>query len=589
MLPPASRFSAAACVVWLTVAALGQDEPGQNKGSKPANPKMDGKTDMAPPGGKSAPPDKKGMQKFAEEVRPQRDPRPVAGAIDRWVDAALATAHVPASAQADDAEFLRRVTLDLVGRVPTLEEATTFLASADPEKRAQWVDALLTSPSYGEHFATIWRELMLPRDNGVKGGRDEFAPWLAEQFSRNRGWDRIVTEMLTAEGKLRETPQAGFIMANSENLEPQPNLLADATGRLFWGVQLRCAECHDHPFANWKQDDFWGTAAFFSRLRKGYSEGKNPSGWTLTEAAPGDEVNQQSTKTWAAPGVTGPAILPIPGAGKAAGQVVRARFLGGKESGWTDDGPFRARFAEWAASARNPWFVANGVNRLWAHFFTRGLVMPMDGFNAGYQPSHPELLAALGKEFADSGFDQKHLIRCICNSRAYQRSSRPVAGNERDDKWLSHRLVKVMRPEVLYDSLSVALQPAGRKGGAKSLTVDRAQPLRGYPRDEFVRFFGSRPDENEGSFVNQGIPQLLRLMNGPLLNAVDAVGARLAKAGGGADETVDALYLAAYARKPTDEERRVVKETLIAPTGGADPSAGLLWALLNSSEFVTNH
>jgi hypothetical protein len=435
----------------------------------------------------------------------------------------------------------------------------------------------------------MWRELMLPRDNGVKGGRDDFAPWLAEQFNRNRGWDRIVSDMLVAEGRIRDVPQAGFIMANSDNIEPQPDLIADATGRLFWGVQLRCAECHDHPFANWKQADFWGTAAFFGRLRKGYSDGKNPNGWMLTELPPDEPVSRQFPNLWAAPNVAGPAIVIPSAAGRAAGKIVQAKFLGGSETGWTDAGPFRERFARWATDGRNPWFAANAVNRLWAHFFTRGLVTPLDGLNGGYQPSHPALLALLGKELVDSGFDLKHVIRCVCNSHAYQRTSRPVVGNERDEKWLSHRRVTVMRPEELYDSVSTVLQPPARKGGAKSSGFERARMLPGLPREEFVRFFASRADENEGSLVNQGIPQFLRLMNGPLVNATEAVRDRFVSPGKKADESIDIVYLAAYARRPSDEERRLVKEILLTPTDGQVGSAGLLWTLLNSAEFVMNH
>ena len=578
-------FHSVASIALIAIAPA-QDKPGAGKDMKTGKPEMGAKMEKADPFDKSAPGKKPG-QKFAEEVRPPRDPKPVAAAIDRFVDAALATAHIPASPAADDSEFIRRVTLDIIGRVPTSDETTAFLTSTEPDKRARWIDDLLASQSYGEHFATIWRELMLPRDNGMKGGRDEFAPWLAEQFGRNRGWDRIVSDMLTVEGKIRELPQAGFIMANSENLEPQPNLLADATGRLFWGVQLRCAECHDHPFARWKQEDFWSTAAFFSRLRKGYADGKNPNGWTLTESSPDDPVSLQFSKPWAAPGVAGPAILVPSSAGKGAGKIVKARFLGGSETGWDDAGPFRERFAQWAASARNPWFTANTANRYWAHFFTRGLVMPMDGFDGGNKPSHPELLAALAKELADSGFDLKHLIRCMCNSRAYQRSSRPAAGSERDEKWLSHRLVKVMRPDVLYDSLSAVLQPPGRKVGSKSMGVERTQPLPGVSREEFVRFFGSRPDENQGSMVNQGIPQFLRLMNGPLLNATETAGLRFAKQGAG--DPIDAAFLAAYSRRPRDDERAAVKEFLGPPADGRDASSALLWTLLNSAEFVTNH
>lgn len=560
--------------------ATGQEKPVPAKGAKMDKQEMIGK--MEKPGKPEDPASqKKGGFKVAEEVRPPRDTKPVTTAIDQWVDAALGRARIPASPQADDAEFLRRVTLDIIGRIPTPYEAAAFFQSTDPEKRARWINDLLASPSYGEHFATIWRELMLPRDNGMKGGRDTFAPWLAEQFSRNRGWDRIVTDMLTVEGKLRDLPQAGFIMANTDNGEPQPNLLADSTGRLFWGVQLRCAECHDHPFAQWKQADFWGTAAFFSRTRKGYTDGKNPTGWTLTESEPVEPAAMLTPRTWVPPGAAGAAILVPSSGGKAAGKIFTAKYLGGADAGWKDAGPFRERFAQWAVSARNPWFAANAANRLWAQFFTRGLLRPLDGFNGENQPSHPELLALLSRELVDSGFDLKHVIRCICNSRAYQRSSRVLAGNERDEKWFSHRLVKVMRPEMLYDSLSVAMKPSIPKGGG----VDHAQPI-AVSREEFVRFFASRPDENEGSMVNQGIPQLLRLMNGALLNDADKDGNRFFT---NAEDVTDAVYLAAYSRKPADDERRLVKEFVAAHLDAREAAAGLLWTLLNSAEFVTNH
>jgi len=199
------------------------------------------------------------------------------------------------------------------------------------------------------------------------------------------------------------------------------------------------------------------------------------------------------------------------------------------------------------------------------------------------------VLELLRKELVDSGFDLKHLVRCICSSRAYQRSSRVAAGNERDEKLLSHHLVKVMRPEVLYSSISAVLQPVGRKGPPGAPSFERAQPLPGLPREEFVRFFGSRPDENAGSMVNQGIPQFLRLMNSQLLNATEMTGARYAKSGIKTEGMTDALYLAAYSRRPGDDERRLAQQFLTSAQAGSDPSSGLLWALLNSSEFVTNH
>src|SRR5262245_26902473 len=248
------------------------------------------------------------------------DPVAAAVAIDRLLDTRLAEAGVPASPPADHAEFLRRATLDIVGRIPTFQETTDFLANDASDKRRQFIEHLLESPAYGQHFATIWNEQIVPRDNAVKKTpRDPFTPWLAEQFNRNRGWDQIVIEMLTAEGKFSDRPQAGFILANSEMSEPHPALLADATARLFWGVQLRCAECHDHPFAPWKQADFWATAAFFSRLRKGYSDGKNPAGYTLTEAPP-DDVEKKIAGVKAVPDVAGAAIRVPETGGKLAKQ-----------------------------------------------------------------------------------------------------------------------------------------------------------------------------------------------------------------------------------------------------------------------------
>ena len=229
-------FHLVALAMCVTVATA-QDKPAPGKGAKMDKQEMSGKMEKPGKPDDSAA-QKKGGFKFAEEVRAPRETKPITTAIDDWVNAGISRARIPASPQADDAEFLRRVTLDIIGRIPTAYEASAFFQSTDPEKRSRWINDLLASPAYGEHFATIWRELMLPRDNGLKGGRDSFAPWLAEQFSRNRGWDRIVTDMLTVEGKLRDLPQAGFIMANTDNGEPQPNLLADATGRLFWGATI---------------------------------------------------------------------------------------------------------------------------------------------------------------------------------------------------------------------------------------------------------------------------------------------------------------------------------------------------------------
>ena len=284
-----------------------------------------------------------------------RNPLPVSADIDNQIDQRLLEAKVTASPLADDAEFLRRVTIDIAGRIPTYEETLAFLSSNARDKRQKLIDDLLERSSYGEHFAAIWHELIVPRSGGKpKKGRDAFAIWLAEQFNQNRGWNEIVRDMLTAEGTIRKNAQSGFLMANAENAEPQANLIADATSRLFWGVQLRCAECHDHPFAAWKQEDFWGTAAFFSRVRRGYTDGKNPTGWTITEQTPDATERQYVPKELLAALEPGPVIRIPNGGGTQAGTRVRARFLGGDEVDWNDDGAVSSAIQRVGGRARQP-------------------------------------------------------------------------------------------------------------------------------------------------------------------------------------------------------------------------------------------
>jgi Protein of unknown function (DUF1549)/Protein of unknown function (DUF1553) len=520
----------------------------------------------------------------------ERDPLRMAAEIDRLVERGLTQANVPASPSADDAEFLRRVTLDITGRIPTYDETIAFLDSTTADKRRRLVNRLLDSPAYGQHFATIWNELIVPRDKGsTKTVRDPFTPWLAEQFNQNRGWDVIVRELLTAEGKLRDKPETGFIAANCENFEPQPNLLADATARLFLGIQLRCAECHDHPFAPWKQSDFWELAAFFSHLRKGYSDGKNPAGWTYTESPPDDPISQKFSPSFAAPGVAGAAlVVPVTG-GKLAGQVVRARLLAGAELPANGEQPFRPRLAAWVTGSDNRWFAANAANRLWADFFGRGLVQPLDGFSADRPPEQSELLTLLAKELADSAFDVKHLIRAIVSSQAYQRTSRALPANKSDSERFSHMAVKPLRPEMLYDAISIVLYPPVPKSIGKPNTALQLLGLPKTSRDEFVRSYAMRPDETVGSEVNTGVPQFLQLLNSELLNQESPGLTRLLRGEPAPADAIESLYLAALSRRPTAEERRWMLDYIAENGDQRAAYGGVLWTLLNSGEFVLNH
>jgi ferric-dicitrate binding protein FerR (iron transport regulator) len=511
-----------------------------------------------------------------------RDFAAVSTAIDREIDAALATAQMTASPAADDAEFLRRVTLDITGRIPTYQRTLAFLESSDPHKRRQLIDELLASPEYGQHFGHIWRRLIVPRDdNNGKPVADRFSPWLAEQFNANRGWSEIVYDLLTADGDITRDPQATFMRANTESFEPKANLLAASATRLFLGVQLNCAECHNHPYAEWKQTDFWSTAAFFQRVRR-----RSKGDFSLTE-------EPTTTKLDGSPApAQGPgASIVIPeSAGKAAGQVVPARFLQGDTPQVDESRPLRPTFATWATAKGNPFFARAAVNRVWAQFFGRGFVNPVDHFHADNPPSHPALLEQLAAEFEASGHDLQHLIRTICNSQAYQRTSRPLAENESDKRLFSHQAIKVMTPDVFYDSVNVVLNAEpqntitfgkpGKAGKGLNHQID--------DRVAFVTFFSTPEDPDETGKFGLGIPQLLRMMNAQEFNAGATFTRQLAQANPPPNEAIEKLYLVALARRPSSDEARIMADYVAGQQNLEQALSGALWILLNTSEFVLN-
>ncbi len=513
---------------------------------------------------------------------PVRDPMPLAAAIDRAIDQRLAEAKVPPSLPADDAEFLRRASLDITGRIPTAERTRVFLADTDSQKRRRLIDELLASPDYGRHFGTVWRNRIMPLEAG-KGGKpqaDRFSPWLAEQFNRGRPWNEIVTELLTAEGDIAQNPQSAFVMANSEGFRPQPDRLAASAARLFLGVQLQCAQCHNHPFTGWTQADFWGTAAFFGRVR---NSGKKGPPFILTEEPdPDPPATGKKGAVGRPPAAPGGAIVIPAAAGKGAGKVVKAKFLDGTEPALDDQRPYRPVFAAWLTAPTNPYFAPAAVNRLWAQFFGRGLVNPVDNFHPDNPPSHPALLKLLAAEFTASGGDFKHLIRGLCNSRAYQRTSRPVPGNETDSQLFSHVAVKVLSPEVLYDALATAMSAGPVPGGKRAL------PGLG-SRGQFMQLFSALGDAAETGEYSAGIPQLLKLMNAEEFNRGTPIVDRLVKAGASPAQAVEELYLASLCRRPTADEVRLLSDYVARRSDRQSGYAGVLWILLNSSEFALNH
>jgi Protein of unknown function (DUF1549)/Protein of unknown function (DUF1553) len=487
------------------------------------------------------------------------DPAALARRIDQAIDKRLASEKVPASPRADDAEFLRRAALDITGVIPPAERVTAFLDSKDPAKREKLIDELLASRQYGRHMADVWQHLMLPRDSDNKRLQPApFVAWLEESFNADKSWDRIVRDLLTATGTQDESPAVTYFLAN-----PTVDKMTDSSARLFLGVQLQCAQCHNHPFTKWKQDEYWGMAAFFMKVRP-------------------DRVNKVA-KTGESPGIAEsnrgkPTRLP------ESARTVPAKFFQGEQPRLDRNEPYRPVLADWVVSPKNKFFARAMVNRTWGQLFGRGFVNPVDDLRDDNVPSHPELLQDLADAFAASGFDLKFLVKSICLSETYNRTSRPAAGNEKDEALFSHVAVKPLTPEQLYDSLEEVLGKSAERGdrprGGKLGPVT--------PRTAFVNFF--QVDETlDPTEYQAGIPQALRLMNSPQLNNAAMLNPLL-RANKAPAEVVDHLYVAALARHPTPQERGRCVAYVNKYRGEARQAyADVLWALLNSSEFTLNH
>jgi hypothetical protein len=503
----------------------------------------------------------------------------LAGKIDHYLAAGWEAAGVKPAAPADDAEFVRRVYLDLVGRIPRLTEARDFLEDTRADKRQRLVEKLLSDQRYVSHFINVWRALMLPEASSNIETRLTAAPfemWLREQLTQNAGYDRMVREILTTPiasdgiqnyftGESKPSPLAYYVAK-----EGKPENLAAGTARLFLGVRVECAQCHDHPFATWKREQFWGMAAFFAGVQtQTQGDLKFPSGEKLDKTE-----------------------LTIPG----TGTVVQATFLTGDQPKLKSKASPRQALAEWMTAADNPFFARAAANRLWAYFFGTGLIEPVDEMvGTDSKPSHPELLDELARQFAAHQFDLKFLIRAITTSNAYQLSSARVPGQEENPRQFTHMAVRGLTAEQLYDSLEEAtgFKDTSSRNDIQSLILGTNSP-----RNEFLSKFSTRGDKAVESQTS--ILQALTLMNGKVtsdatnLDKSRTLSAVLDAPFLTTEERIESLYLVTLARKPKPKELdRLVKYVESAPANKEDAYpralADVFWALLNSAEFVVNH
>ncbi len=480
--------------------------------------------------------------------------------IDTHIDKKLADKKIAPSPICSDEEFLRRAHLDITGVIPTADKAKAFLDDKATDKRAKLVDELLADANYGRKQADIWTAKLFTKDSGNRFvQRAPFYKWIEAEFNANRPWNQFVTSVVTATGTVDEHPEVTYFLSNRSI-----DKLTDTTSQHFLGVRLSCAQCHNHPFTTTKQTEYWGLAAFYSKVNPERPKNANQGGDNSKLG-----VQEGNTKT------------KLKDFFPESAKTVPPKFLEGESPKLGSSVPYRPALAEWLTDAKNPFFAKAMVNRTWAALFGRGIVNPIDDMIDTNEPSHPELLAELSAKFAAGGFDVKLLVKGVVLSRAYQRTSKPTAANKADADHYSHQQIKVLSPEMLYDSLTrVVGTPPAAKGPAGGGAANRAGAVT--PRDRFVEFFLAGSDEPKAAEYEAGIPQALRLINGR--NTQPATLKLLGGSKGA--EAFEKIYLAALSRRPTaDEVKRLTDYVAKASTPG-EGYGDVLWAVLNSSEFA---
>jgi hypothetical protein len=494
----------------------------------------------------------------------------LASRIDQRIAAAWDKGVQPAPL-ADDAEFFRRVHLDLAGRIPSITEIRDFLDDDRPDKRRLWVDRILQAgpddlsyrDAYVNHFANVLRAWLLGQGNQeALFQQRSFELWLRQRLRNNVGYDQLVRDLLAQEPNLapgtgRNDPSAiSFYLAN----EFRPENLASSTARLFLGVTVECAQCHDHPFARWSRDQFWEYTAFFTDIlqsaRRNRPEAQNPRG----------EIKIMGTD-----------------------KVVKAHFLDGKEPTWKDDGT-RRTLAEWMTASDNPFFARAAVNRIWAYFFGAGIGHSLDEAGEENTGNHTELLNELARAFSAHKYDVKFLVRVITASQTYQRTSAVSHPSQQDTRLLARMPLRGLSPEQLFDSLTVATELPG---------TESEDPRTSFfaPPSPRARFLARFPAQDPKTAYQTSILQALYLMNSDLVALQTSLPrnralATLAEQRTSTARKLESLYLVVLSRKPRPEESERLIKCIDAGGPAGEPKmalADVFWVLLNSPEFLLNH
>lgn len=493
-------------------------------------------------------------------------PSPEQNFIDTLVNAKLQRMKILPSGPADDAEFLRRASLDIAGVPPTIAQVNAFVAdTTEPvARRAAMVEQLLSRPEYVEHWTLKWSDLLLNRRKTVtERGVWAFRNWIRQGVATNKPYDLFASELMTAGGSTLENPAANYF-----RIAREPKLVMENMTQVFLGTRFSCNQCHDHPFERWTQNQYYELAAYFADVgRRDLPDGDE---FVFTNASPIAVINP-STNQPASP------KFPFSHAGVVDGNAHR-----------------REQLSQWLTAKENPYFARSIVNRYWSYFLGRGIIDPVDDIRASNPASNPELLDAITKDFVDNGYDLKRLIRLICTSATYQRSLAANEWNEDDAMNYSHAVPRRLSAEQLYDSI---IQATGAPRALPGVPVGfRASELPDSQVDvAFLDMFGRPPRESpceceRTSDVSLG--QTLNMVNGPTIG--DAIAhpqgiiAKTIASGASNEQLIETVYLSTLARKPLAEEMTRMAEYFGTVATQKEAAEDLAWALINSPGFLFN-
>ncbi|WP_231746615.1 DUF1549 and DUF1553 domain-containing protein [Maioricimonas rarisocia] len=485
--------------------------------------------------------------------------------IDELVAAKLNKLRIHPSEKCSDSEFIRRVYIDLVGLLPTHAEFEEFVNSPDPDKRAKKIDELLSRKEFTEIWVSKWAEWLMMRSNNQVSNKSIvlYYQWLVEQISNNVPLDVMVKDLLSSSGGTFSVPQTNFYEIERDQLK-----VAENVAQIFMGMRIQCAQCHNHPFDRWTQDDYYNFASFFSQI--GRKRGEDYREQIIYNRG-GGEVKHP---------VTGQNAVPV--------------FLGGGKPEIKGGQDRREVLANWLASPDNPYFAENFANRVWHHFFGVGVVDPVDDVRVSNPPSNPELLETLARKFTESNYDFKGLVRDICLSNTYQRSTQRNESNMTDERNFAHQTIRRIKAESMLDIISQVTNTkddfAKLPPGARAVQI-----ADGATSTYFLTTFGRAKRETACSCEVQMEPtlsQALHLMNGDTVNNKIRQGGllkQLKDEGLDPMQIVERLYVTCLARKPTEEEKASLAPLFAEGSNVDQGLEDVFWALLNSREFLFNH